>query len=179
MVNIVPGIDSLEQHLDCLQTNPEAYRPPRCPHCAKAGLWWHGYYHRQADRQGRGQANLNPVAIPRFFCRHCRRSCSTLPECLAPRRWYVWAVQQQALAPLLAGASIHQAARTSGCYRSTVRRWWHWLQAQSETYSSVLRARFAELGRSASGAGFWRRCWGQMTLARAMYWLHQADVAIP
>ncbi len=179
MAIIVPGIDTLEQHLQRLATDPQAYRPERCPHCGKAGLWWHGLYERQADRYGRGDANLNPAPIPRFLCPHCRRSCSTLPACLPPRRWYVWSVQQQALAPLLVGESIHQGARTRGCYRSTVRRWWVWLQAQSDAYSSVLRARFSALGRSATRAGFWRRCWQQMDLAEAMYWLHRAGVMIP
>ena len=179
MVVIVPGINTLEQHLQRLATDPESYRPARCPDCGKAGLWWHGTYDRQADRRGRGQANLNPVAIPRFFCRHCRHTCSCLPECLAPRRWYPWSVQQQALAVLVAGGSVHQASRDSGCYRSTVRRWWNWLETQFGVYRSVLCARFAELGRAASRHGFWRRCWQQMDLARAMYWLARAGVVIP
>ena len=179
MAIIVPGINSLAQHLQCLQSEPEVYRPARCPHCAKAGLWCHGSYERQADRQGRGEANLNPVAIPRFFCPHCHRSCSCLPHCLPPRRWYLWCVQQQALTPLLCGGSIHQASRASGCYRSTVRRWWRWLEAQSAHYSSVLRARFSELGRASNQGAFWHRCWQQMGLADAMYWLHQAGVSIP
>ena len=179
MAIIVPGIDTLAQHLQRLQTEPEAYRPGYCPYCGKAGLWCHGHYERQADRQGRGQSNLNPVAIPRYFCRHCQRSCSTLPHCLPPRRWYLWSVQQRALRPLLCGGSLHQASRSSGCYRSTIRRWWGWLQAQSQHYSSVLRSRFAELGRRASREQFWRHCWQQMGLAGAMYWLHRAGVSIP
>jgi transposase-like protein len=180
MAIIVPGITSLAQHLQRLATDPEAYRPEDCPHCGKARLWWHGHYTRQADRYGHGEANLNPVAIPRFLCSHCRRSCSSLPACLPPRRWYLWAVQQQALAVLVAGGSRHQAGRTSGCYRSTVRRWWRWLQAQSGYYRSVLQARFAELGRSTSADGFWQRCWQQIGgLSGAMYWLHQDGVVIP
>jgi hypothetical protein len=176
---IVPGITSLAQHLQRLHTEPEAYRPAHCPHCGQGGLWCHGYYPRQADRQGRGEANLNPVPMPRFYCRHCQRTCSALPECLPPRRWYLWSVQQQALAVLLAGGSLHQASHNSGCARATVRRWWHWLTERTTAFSSVLRARFAELGRSASGAVFWQHCWRQLGLARAMYWLAQAQVTIP
>ena len=114
MVVIVPGINTLEQHLQRLATAPEGYRPARCPDCGKAGLWWHGTYDRQADRRGRGQANLNPIAIPRFFCRHCRHTCSCLPECLSPRRWYPWSVQQQALAVLVARAVCGNALLAGG-----------------------------------------------------------------
>jgi hypothetical protein len=48
MARIVPGIDSVEQHLKCLENDPEAYRPERCPCCEKAGLHRHGHYERKA-----------------------------------------------------------------------------------------------------------------------------------
>ena len=37
MCGILPGIHSLEQHLDHLQDQPESYRPQRCPNAAKRG----------------------------------------------------------------------------------------------------------------------------------------------
>ena len=88
MYRILPGIDSLKQHREVLAAEPERYCPERCPHCGQAGLWAHGTYPRKADREGVGDESLNPVAIPRFFCPTCRHTCSRLPECVAPRRWY-------------------------------------------------------------------------------------------
>jgi hypothetical protein len=66
---------------------PEAYRPDSCPHCRLAGLWCHGCYYRKADRSA-GVESHNPVAVLRFLCRSCLRTCSRLPLCIAPRRWY-------------------------------------------------------------------------------------------
>jgi len=111
MDRILPGVCSLEQHQQCLGEEPERYRPERCPSCGKAGLWAHGAYRRKADREGAGAASHNPVSIPRFYCAACGRTCSRLPECVAPRRWYGWALQQGVLALLLAGASIRAANR--------------------------------------------------------------------
>jgi hypothetical protein len=85
---IVPGIGTLAQHLKQLKEAPETYRPKRCPHCGKAGVWCHGAYTRKSDCEGRGDDCLNPVPIPRFYCCHCRRTCSALPECIPPRRWF-------------------------------------------------------------------------------------------
>jgi hypothetical protein len=50
MYRIVPGIASLEQHLLTLITDPERYRPARCPHCGQGRPWSHGCYERKADR---------------------------------------------------------------------------------------------------------------------------------
>ncbi|NEV65266.1 DUF6431 domain-containing protein [Thiorhodococcus minor] len=125
---ILPGILSLEQHLAELRLNPEHYRPARCPHCGRAGLGGHGHYARKADREGGGR--LNPIPIPRFCCAGCRRTCSVLPQCLAPRRWYGWALQQVVLVGLLAGTSARALSR--GCLpgRRTIGRWWRRWQAQ-------------------------------------------------
>jgi len=41
MNRIVPGIDSLDQHVQQLHQGPEAYRPSCCPRCGKAGLHRH------------------------------------------------------------------------------------------------------------------------------------------
>jgi hypothetical protein len=179
MLRIVPAIASLSQHLETLQQTPEVYRPAACPHCGLGGLWCHGCYERKADRPASGSDSLNPIPIPRFWCRGCRHTCSRLPECLAPRRWYGWAVQQVVLLGVLAGGSLHQAAVQGGVDRHTVRRWWAWLQDRSATFGFGLRARFAELGRAVEVSGFWRGCWAVMPLSRAMAWLDQDGVAVP
>jgi len=63
---ILPGIQDLKQHLAQLSSNPESYRPDRCPHCSKSGLHCHGCYTRQSDREHGGCDSLNPVPILRF-----------------------------------------------------------------------------------------------------------------
>jgi len=63
---ILPGIQNLKQHLARLSSNPESYRPDRCPHCCKSGLHCHGCYTRQSDREHGSRNSLNPVRIPRF-----------------------------------------------------------------------------------------------------------------
>lgn len=179
MTVIVPGITTLEQHRDQLQHQPERYRPDRCPHCGKAGLWCHGRYARKADRQGRGRCCLNPVWIPRFWCRYCRRTCSCLPECIAPRRWYLWAVQQLVLWVVLCGGSVRHASHVGGVSRRTVRRWRDWLSERFLLFSSVLRARCAALGRCRTPVAFWRGCLAQLDLAQAMRWLNHDGVVVP
>jgi len=90
MRRIVVGITSLEQHLQTLRQNPEVYRPQSCPDCGFGRLWVHGSYGRKADRIGVGESNLNPIPIPRYRCADCKGTCSRVPECIAPRRWYSW-----------------------------------------------------------------------------------------
>jgi len=116
MCRILPVIESLDQHLYHLAHHPESYRPQQCPRCGLCGVWRHGYYRRKVDREGRDGVYLDPVPIPRFYCRHCQSTGSRLPGCMAPRRWYPWIVQQTALALLLGGSSLRQAARMTQCF---------------------------------------------------------------
>jgi len=88
MNRIVASILTLQQHLNSLASSPVIYRPTFCPHCSFGKLWCHGCYERKADRLAPTSKSLNPIPIPRFICSGCRRSCSRLPECIAPRRWY-------------------------------------------------------------------------------------------
>lgn len=179
MQRIVPAILSLHHHRDLLEQEPVIYRPAACPHCGLAKPWGHGCYARKADRQPMSSDSMNPVFIPRFFCQGCRQTCSRLPECIAPRRWYDWAVQQVVLLWLLGGGSLHQAAVRGGVDRHTARRWWGWLKERGETFGFWLRSRFPDLGRSADFAGFWQGCLASMPLSRAMAWLDLAGVTVP
>lgn len=99
MNRILGTIITLDQHFDEVANGGGAYRPANCPYCQAAGLWHHGCYHRKACRS---EAHRNPVAILRFLCNACLRTCSRLPACIAPRRWYDWAIQQVVLLLLLA-----------------------------------------------------------------------------
>lgn len=179
MQRIVPAILSLHQHRDTLEREPAIYRPSACPHCGLASPWGHGRYARKADRRSESSGSRNPIAIPRFFCQGCRQTCSRLPECIAPRRWYDWAVQQVVLLWLLGGGSLHQAAVQGGVDRHTVRRWWSWLKQRSKTFGFWLRSRFPDLGRAVDFAGFWQGCLAAMPLSRVMAWLDRDGVAVP
>ncbi|CAM4236584.1 DUF6431 domain-containing protein [Roseateles saccharophilus] len=174
MHRIVGSIDVLAQHLVAVVTNPEQYRPAACPHCGYARVWRHGCYHRKADRS-RGGAR-NPVAVLRYLCAACPQTCSRLPACLSPRRWYDWAVQQAVLLLLLSGVSLHGCERASGLDRRTVRRWRDWLHERDEAFAFVLRSRWPELGRVAEFNAFWRNVIDELTLARAMSWLDREGV---
>ena len=181
MHRIVGSITSLAEHLVAVVTDAEIYRPAACPHCSCAGLWRHGSYHRKADRStgGTGGAgSLNPVPVLRFLCRACARTCSRLPACIAPRRWFDWVVQQAVLVLLLGGMSLHGCARRSGRERRTVRRWRDWLHERGEQFALFLRSRWPELGRVADFASFWRNVIDELSLQQAVVWLDR-DLVVP
>ncbi|MBN6739336.1 hypothetical protein JKG47_02035 [Acidithiobacillus sp. MC6.1] len=152
MSRIVAGISTLKHHRDALAQDPERYRPVQCPHCGLGHPWHHGHYTRKADRTVSGREN--PVPIPRFFCRSCGHTCSRLPSCIAPRRWYGWALQQMVLLLLWTGLSFYAIRSlpplldTLPPCRSTCRRWWRWLAGRSISFESALRSAFPELGRT-------------------------------
>lgn len=177
MNRIVGHIASLAEHLIAVVTDPEQYRPAACPHCGRAGVWRHGCYRRKADRRAGGES-LDPVPVLRFLCRACVRTCSRLPACIAPRRWYDWVVQQAVLLLLLSGMSLNGCARCSGRDRRSVRRWRDWLLARGEQFAFFLRSRWPELARVADVAAFWRNVIDERSLQQAMAWLDR-DLVVP
>ncbi len=178
MRRIVASITTLEQHIEAIKETPDPYQPSCCPHCGIKVIWQHGFYYRKADRRTQGEASLNPVPIRRYICSACRRTCSRLPLCIAPRRWYDWTVQQGALTNMLNGLSRRECARDAAPSRHTVGRWWDWLQARTERFEFHLRARFSELGRAAGLAAFWAKVFESLGLARAMAILNQ-EMIVP
>ncbi len=178
MHRIVSGITCLEQHLRSVLQTPEVYRPRACPHCGSGVLWGHGCYYRKADRGRYGGACRNPVPVLRYCCPGCWRTCSRLPLCIAPRRWYDWAVQQGVLQFVLNGGSLHRCSRCTCLDRRTVRRWRDWLNDRSQTFIFLLRSRFPEWGRSADQPSFWRQVLDSMPLAAVMAWLDR-EITVP
>lgn len=165
MYRIVLEFLTLEQHLRTVVCTPHSYRPDRCPHCGFGGLWGHGFYDRKADHSS--HAKLNPVPVPRFRCPTCNHTCSRLPLCIGPRRWYGWALQRLVLSLLLIGASLQCTAAVTGLARRTVRRWWALLRRRTEDFAFHLRNREAELGHTADTTAFWQTCFASMPLYRA------------
>ena len=178
MTLILAGIHSLAQHLQELNTNPQAYCPERCPYCGLAGLWCHGYYSRHSDRQSRSQSSLNPIPIPRFRCPHdnCGRCCSVLPECIAPRRWYPWFAQQAMLLLLLTGKL---AAVQILPHERTVWRWWARLKARFRVHRLHLANHQVPLGAHESARTFWPSCFALLSFSTAMFFIHQCGEVIP
>ena len=177
MNRILGTITTLDQHFSEIANGGNAYRPANCPHCQVGGLWHHGCYHRKADRSADVSESRNPVAILRFLCRACLRTCSRLPACIAPRRWYDWAMQQVVLLLLLAGGSLNQGCRETGRSRSTLRRWRDRLQARSAQFAFFLRSRLPELGRLPE-PHFWHQVISRLSLAQAMAWLDK-ELIVP
>ncbi len=178
---IVPNLHTLIQYL-AIFSDINLLRPERCPHCGYAHLHGHGAYGRQADRFNPASSSLNPIMIRRFRCPECGRTCSTLPECIPPRRWYSWPLQQTILMFLLNGCSVRQAAQAAPKRqpaRSTITRWWHALHEQFIQHSDALRARCAFLGRATNVTDFWISCFGRMCLSRAMFLLNVAGIFVP
>lgn len=179
MHRILSNVTTLEEHFAAIAApDGDIYRPRACPHCLVAGLWRHGCYHRKADRGGGDGKSFNPVPVRRYLCPACHRTCSRLPLCIAPRRWYDWVMQQVILALLLLGCSVHHCCRSTCRARSTVRRWRDWLCVRSEAFGFYLRSRFPELGRHADGDAFWRHVIEDISLAQAMAWLDK-DLIVP
>jgi hypothetical protein len=159
------------------------YRPPQCPYCQHDTVWRYGTSDRKAHREPGHSVDHGPVEIQRFRCAHskCRKTCSTLPECIPPRRWYLWIHQQAAL-------SVHWLGWAMTCLTSvkpsqrTIQRWRDRLVDQWSAHTGVLCAIFPELGRATeSRMTFWQACFEQaaLTLSRAMWHVNQQGIPIP
>ncbi len=180
MTFIFSGIHSLAQHIRTLRRDPESYRPRRCS-CGHTKVWGHGCYTRKADRKDLGEACLNPVLIPRFYCPECGCTCSMLPECIPPRSWYLWEVRQVIFLLLLAGNSLCSTAASNGSRisRTTIKRWWQRLHDRHCVLSLNLLPRFPCLGRHADFTGFWQALLALRPLSSAMALLHAQEVVVP
>ena len=147
--------------------------PDRCPTCGRDALVGHGVYYR-VDRESGDR-----YPIPRFSCQSCHATCSVLPEHIAPRRWYGWTIQQQALLLHIAGKSLRAITEVLSPAARTVARWVKRLQAQFLLHGSVLRERRPDLGRACGFGGFWQACIQELSLAQAMRFCHLAHVSVP
>jgi hypothetical protein len=170
---ILPGIETLVQYL-CA---PKPNRPEGgCSNCGHHFLWYHGTRFRKPDRSS---GELNPVPIQRFYCPECKQTCSVLPACIPPRRWYSWPAQQLALVLGLLGKSYRSIATQLKIGRSTVSSWWARLQERFLLHADVLRNHNPELGSTTSFLSFWKAVLDKISLAEAMRVCHVSGVSIP
>jgi hypothetical protein len=105
---IIANIHHLAQYLRELSLNPEKFKPDFCPTCGLKTLWNHGSYPRNSDRINLASETLNPIKILRYYCPGCKHTCSVLPECIPPRRWYLWSMQYVVLLLVLSGMSYQE-----------------------------------------------------------------------
>ena len=176
---ILADVLTLRQYVSLFKQGISLDNTPRCPHCGKSGLWFHGNYARKADRSDQGGGSLNPILIQRFFCRSCKRTCSALPECIPPRRWYLWEVQQLALSLYLAGKSVYAVAKEVVPSRHTIQRWILRFKEQLRLHKDALCHHIIELGRPQDFTEFWQACLSKLSLGKAMRLCQGAGVAIP
>ena len=176
---IVAGIHTLIQYLKIIEEDPEQLRPAQCPHCGKESPNCHGHYERKADREQSGQASLNPIIIFRFYCTACKKTCSVLPECIPPRRWYLWSIQQSVLHLIFFGASHRKASKQSLPSRQTISRWCWWLADNFKLFGMHLKSRFSRLGYCHELFDFWRSCLSDLKLSYVMLFLNNSGVVVP
>ena len=175
MLCIVAGILLLTQHLTTLKENPNHYRTNFCPHRGRAGVWNHGHYDRKSDRSG----ELNPIFIPRFFCPHCKKTHSVLPEYIPPKRWYLWGIQQSVLLKIILGEGLRAVSRSEQPSLPTCKRWLKRFKNQFSKQRDALCARVNEFAYLVDFEGFWKNCLNHISLDRAMLLCNQAGVLIP
>jgi transposase-like protein len=178
MPAILAEILSLAQHIATLAQKPESYQPMHCAYCGKGIPHKHGHYPRKANRDS--SSPKDPILIPRFFCQHCRKTFSVLPECIPPRRWYLWAVQQALLVKCLVGTSLRKVSASGTPSHSTCRRWIQRFKDQFLQHRSAILQTLPSLGTCIETLQtFWQATLEHVSLAKAMLLCHKAGVIIP
>ena len=177
--HIVAGVTLLAAYLNALMTNPGLFRPPFCLRCGKAGLWGHGHYDRKSDYENFGKHSLNPIPILRFYCKHCHRTCSTLPECIPPHRHYPWLIQQSVMLLFISGLNYRKISQEVKPSRWTISRWFHRWQSKFSVHASHLRSLLPELGKTTEFNSFWKSVIDKFDLSGVMLRLNNAESIIP
>jgi hypothetical protein len=179
---IIPGVLSLAQYLISLKKSRREYFLENCPHpdCGKTGLWCHGFRYRKTDRGNSDQeASMNPIPILRLYCPSCRHTCSLLPECIPSLRWYLWRIQQAAIALFFSSMSINKISQTISPSRWTISRWIKRLKIQHELHALHLKTKWSWLGYHSSLNTFWSALLEKIDLSYAMLFLNSQGVFVP
>ena len=179
MLHILPRILSLRQYQFEIDHKPEPIRPDKCAFCGRSHPWHHAHYLRKSDRTSKPGESLNPIVIQRYYCPGCGKTTSALPECLPPRRWYLWEIQQSALVLLLLGKSAYAIAKENIPSHHTIRRWMARFREQFILHKDTLCVRLHALSRTSGLAEFWSACFEKITLGESMRLCHDTGVFIP
>lgn len=179
MVHIFADILSLVQYINSLKNNPKEIHLDHCLYCGKSNPWRHGGYFRKADRINPSSDSLNSVFVQRYYCTDCKKTCSTLPECIPPRRWYLWDLQHVIFLLLLSGKSAYSVAKEVIPSYKTIKRWLDRFLKQFRFHKDALCTHFPELGRAINMIDFWQIALQTMNLGKAMRLCHITGVIIP
>jgi len=175
---IIPDITNLPDYFfnfdDIMDQYHNDCKP--CPHCGAHSLWKHGFYERKPDRE---TGEYNFTLHQRYICRYCHKTCSVLPECIPPRRWYIWKIQQSALSQYLSGISIKSIAKSILPSRSTVSRWIDELKEKFLVYADTLKSLVPSLGYYSNFNSFWQGCLDQWSLSSIMLTLNNHGLDVP
>jgi len=177
MLHILADIISLMQYKQSQKLNQ--HRLERCLCCGLSNPWLHGCYPRKSDRSGNQDESLNPILIQRYYCPGCQKTCSVLPECLPPRRWYLWEIQQIAIMLTLKETSFNATAKEVAPSRHTISRWTTRIKEQFKLHKDALCGYFIDLGRHIGFCDFWQSCLSTISLGQAMRLCHVAGVSVP
>jgi len=178
MVYILADILSLLQYIEQCHDDkiPEIVC---CPNCNRANPWRHGSYPRKSDRLNPPGESLNPILIQRYYCPGCKKTCSALPECIAPRRWYLWETQQIAILLFLLEGSARAVEKQVKPSRHTIKRWVSRLTVQFKVHKDALCNYFPSLGLFTEPVSFWTHVFDKLSLSTAMRLCHVSRVTIP
>jgi len=177
-VYILAGIMSLMQYMTQCHDGKIA-GPACCPQCNRANPWGHGGYPRKPDRLNSPSESLNPIWIQRYYCPGCHKTCSALPECIPPRRWYLWETQQTAMLLFLLGHSARAIEKQVKPSRHTIKRWVTRLMAQFKVHKDALCVHLPSLGLFIEPISFWPHVFNKLPLSTAMHLCHVSGVPIP
>ncbi len=119
------------------------------------------------------------IPIPRSLCIACGHTFSTLPECIAPARWYPWAIQQWCLWLSLNGWSVKQLNRTFPMARSTVSRWVNWLRDSFKKHHITLCSQISSMGYFSDCLSFWSHWLDSKDFSQAMVLINKNGLPVP
>jgi hypothetical protein len=167
------------QHEKSLQNHLEIYHLGCCPYCGKTGLWRHGFRYRKSDRENYKKSTLNPIPILRLYCRQCKRTCSVLPECIPPLRWYLWVIQEVIIKLRFSGISYNKISQHVIPSRWTISRWINRLIEKFKTHAFHLKSKWSWLGYKTKVDEFWLALLDKSSLSQAMFFLNSQTIFVP
>ncbi len=135
-----PFAGSIQQYCEAL-SNPDRYRPDRCPQCqANEPLIAHGFYSRSVtDVEFDGF-----IRVRRYLCHCCKRTVSLLPEFALPYlRFSIFAISLFLIARLLNGCTLQAAAQAAAQPGMPYQRGQFWVrrfQKQADGLCAALAA---------------------------------------
>jgi transposase-like protein len=175
-MRILSGIESVSKHPPSSKTGP----PTHCSRCGSITFKKNGKYPRKVHCGNELEA-INPTDIQRYYCFGCEHTFSVLPDWLPPKRWYVWAAQENALrALIILGYSIRMISNRYRMARSTLKRWFDRLKDRFCDHADQLKQVLPNiLGRTEDAISFWKAWLSSFSLSQAMGQLQAARIEVP